>query len=301
MRIALRGSHDEKPPVVFPNEPSLPEYVSFRLDRFEMKFAITPAQRAVLMAQLGSYLRADENAGDGARYPVVSLYYDNAERDCYWDKARSLPSRRKLRVRVYGSHDGAVPTSSFVEIKHKCDGRGVKRRVLLPLAQALRVCEGLQPEGVTLSEPQRRIIAEAHDLVLRRHFRPVVVMRYERTAYAALDQESDLRVTFDEGIRARFDSLTPDPDDRFFAAGSELHTDGLTVMEVKVTGCIPYWLGRTISAAGCRMQSHSKYSIALEEGDPVLRAMLSPNWRTPAAAGTAEKIAEFSPMTAPAF
>ncbi|GDX10698.1 VTC domain-containing protein [Verrucomicrobiota bacterium] len=266
-----------------------------------MKFAITPAQRAALMAQLGSYLRADENAGDGARYPVVSLYYDNAERDCYWDKARSLPSRRKLRVRVYGSHDGAVPASSFVEIKHKCDGRGVKRRVPLPLAQALRVCEGLQPEGVTLSEPQRRIIAEAHDLVLRRHFRPVVVMRYERTAYAALDQESDLRVTFDEGIRARFDSLTPEPDDRFFAAGSELHTDGLTVMEVKVTGCIPYWLGRTISAAGCRMQSHSKYSIALEEGDPVLRAMLSPNWRTPAAAGTAEKIAEFSPMTAPAF
>lgn len=66
-----------------------------------MKFAITPAQRAALMAQLGSYLRADENAGDGARYPVVSLYYDNAERDCYWDKARSLPSRRKLRVRVY--------------------------------------------------------------------------------------------------------------------------------------------------------------------------------------------------------
>ena len=130
-----------------------------------MKFAITSAQRAALMAQLGSYLRADENAGDGARYPVVSLYYDNAERDCYWDKARSLPSRRKLRVRVYGSHDGAVPTSSFVEIKHKCDGRGVKRRVLLPLAQALRVCEGLQPEGVTLSEPQRRIIAEAHDLV----------------------------------------------------------------------------------------------------------------------------------------
>ena len=301
MRIALRGARDDKPRVVFPNEPSLPEHVSLRIDRFEMKFAITSAQRAALMAQLGSFLRADENAGEGARYPVVSLYYDNAERDCYWDKARSLPSRRKLRVRVYGSHDGAVPASSFVEIKHKCDGRGVKRRVLLPLAQALRVCEGLQPEGVTLGEPQQRIIAEAHDLVLRRNFRPVVVMRYDRTAYAAMDPESDLRVTFDEGIRARFDSLTPEPDDRNFAAGSELHTDGLTVMEVKVTGCIPYWLSRTISAAGCRMQSHSKYSIALEERGPVLRAMLSPRWHARAAAGVVEKITEFSPMTAPVF
>ncbi len=297
----MRGAPDEKPRVVYPNEPSLPEYVSLRIDRFEMKFAITSAQRATLMAQIGSYLRADENAGEGARYPVVSLYYDNAERDCYWDKARSLPSRRKLRVRVYGSRDGAVPASSFVEIKHKCDGRGVKRRVALPLAQALRVCEGLQPEGVTLGEPQRRIIAEAHDLVLRRNFRPVVVMRYDRTAYAALDQESDLRVTFDEGIRARLDHLTPEPDDRNFAADSELHADGLTVMEVKVTGCIPYWLSRTISAAGCRMQSHSKYSIALEERDPVLRAMLSPAWRARAAAGAMGKITEFSPMIVPAF
>ena len=301
MQIDLRSARDEKPRVIFPNEPSLSAPVSLRIDRFEMKFAITSAQRAALMAQLGSFLRADENAGDGARYPVVSLYYDNAERDCYWDKARSLPSRRKLRVRVYGSRDGAVPSSSFVEIKHKCDGRGVKRRVLLPLAQALRVCEGLQPEGVTLCESQRRIIAEAHDLVLRREFRPVVVMRYDRTAYAALDPESDLRVTFDEGIRARFDHLTPEPDDRRFAAGSELHTDGLTVMEVKVTGCIPYWLSRTIAAAGCRMQSHSKYSIALEERDPILRAMLSPNWRARADAGAREKITELSPMPLPAF
>jgi hypothetical protein len=301
MRIALRGMHDEKPRVVFPNEPSLSEHVSLRIDRFEMKFAITPAQRTALLAQLGSSLRADENAGEGARYPVVSLYYDNAERDCYWEKARSLPSRRKLRVRVYGSSDGAVPASSFIEIKHKCEGRGVKRRVLLPLAQALRVGEGFLPEGVRLSEPHRRVIEEAHELVLRRNFRPVVVMRYDRTAYAALDPESDLRVTFDERIRARFDCLTPVPDDRNFPGDSELHADGLTVMEVKVTGCIPYWLSRTISAAGCRMQSHSKYSIALEERDPVLRAMLSPAWRARAAAGAREKITEFSPMTPPAF
>ncbi len=299
MRIDLHGLHDEKPRVVFPNEPILPEHVSLRIDRSEMKFAITSAQRAALMAQLGPFLRADENAGDGARYPVVSLYYDNAERDCYWEKARSLPSRRKLRVRVYGSSDGAVPASSFVEIKHKCEGRGVKRRVLLPLAQALRVCEGFQPEGVTLREPERRIIAEAHDLVLRQQFRPVLVMRYDRTAYAAIDPASDLRVTFDERIRARFDELTPEPDDRRFSASSELHGDDTTVMEVKVTGCIPYWLSRTISAAGCRMQSHSKYSIALEERDPVLRGMLSPNWR-PHAVCTG-KITPFSPIPAPVF
>ncbi len=301
MRIALRRSRDEKRPLVFPNEPRPPELVSLRLDRFEMKFAITPAQRAVLMAQLAELLRSDENAGAGARYPVVSLYYDNADRDCYWEKARGLPSRRKLRVRVYGSRDGAVPAVSFIEIKHKCEGRGAKRRVLLPLAQALRVCDGLPPEGMSLRETDRRVIAEIHDLVEHRKFRPLMLLRYDRTALAAVDPESDLRVTFDDGIRARLDHLTPEPDDRRFSASDEMHGDGSAVMEVKVTGAIPYWLSRTIAAAGCRMQSHSKYSCALEQRDPVLRAMLSPNWRARLARCTLENAAAFSSLPAPAF
>ncbi len=264
-----------------------------------MKLEISAAQRGVLMAQLGPHLRPDENAGAGARYPVVSLYYDNADRDCYWDKARSLPSRRKLRVRVYGSRDGAVPAVSFVEIKHKCDGRGVKRRVMLPLAQALRVCGGAQPEGVTLSESDRRIVAEVHDLVERRGFRPVMVMRYDRTAFAGAETGSDLRVTFDEGIRARLDHLTPEPDDRRFDLSRAARSEGAAIMEVKVTGCIPYWLSRVISAAGCRMQSHSKYCSMLESEDPVLRAMFSPIWRTRQSARLVENAAGDSLLPAP--
>ena len=272
-----------------------------------MKFAVSPAQRTALMTQLAPHLRADVNAGDGAQYPVVSLYFDNADRDCYWEKARGLASRRKLRVRVYGSRDGAVPATAFVEIKHKCEGRGVKRRVQLPLAQALRVGEGLWPEGggpvregAQFSESEARVIREAHDLILRKKFRPVLVMRYDRTAYAAADPESDLRVTFDTGVRVRFDHFTPEPDDRRFDLAGEFSEDGTAVMEVKITGCIPYWLSRTIAETGCRMQSHSKYSSALEQSDPVLRAMLSPTWRA-RLTGSAAQDATFPPMAAPAF
>ena len=265
-----------------------------------MKFRVSAAQRAALMTQLAPHLRPDENAGDGAQYPVVSLYYDNAGRDCYWEKAHGVPSRRKLRVRVYGSRDGVVPATSFVEIKHKCEGRGVKRRVQLPLAQALSVCEGHWPEGAQFSEMDARVIREAHDLVLRRHFNPVFVMRYDRTAYAAVDPESDLRVTFDSGVRVRFDNFTPEPDDRRFDASGRPGEGGAAVMEVKITGCIPYWLSRTFAEVGCRMQSHSKYSSALEHHDPVLRAMLSPEWRA-RLAGSATERPTFSPMAAPAF
>lgn len=246
-----------------------------------MKFVVTAAQRAALMGRLEAELRPDENGGGSAGYPVVSLYYDNAERDCHWERARGVGSRRKMRVRVYGSGDGQVAPSAFIEVKHKCDGRGVKRRARLSLEDALRAGSGLWPENGELSEMDRRLVGEVHGLVEHRGFRPVMVMRYDRCAYAAVDPASDLRVTYDTGIFCRMDELTPVPDDRRFDPRHEMHRDGVAVMELKITGRIPYWLGRVIAAEGCRLQSHSKYSNALEQIDPVLRGMLAPRWRKP--------------------
>ena len=253
-----------------------------RIDRVEMKFLVTAAQRAVLMERLDPHVRPDANGHDGPGYPIVSLYYDTAERDCHWEKVRGLGSRRKLRVRVYGSHDGRVPPVSFLEVKHKCDGRGVKRRVQLPIDVALGVGGGLLPDGMNLSLADMRVIGEVHDLVARRGFKPVMVMRYDRSAFASVDPAGDLRVTFDTGIFCRFDNLVPEPDDRRFHAANEMYPDGRAVMEVKITGCVPYWFSRMISEAGCRLRSHSKYSNALAQCDPVLRAMLAPKFRPPA-------------------
>jgi hypothetical protein len=246
-----------------------------------MKFVITAAQRAALMEKLDPHLRPDANADETAYYPIVSLYYDNPERDCYWEKIRSLSNRRKMRVRVYGSLSGHLPPTSFIEVKHKQDGRGVKRRAQMPYTEALRVGAGLWPEGVHLSETDRRTIIEIHDLVNRRHFTPCMVMRYDRRAYAAIDPTSDLRITYDTGIAYRLKNLNPVPDDRDFGPNDYMYPDDISVLEVKVTGTIPYWLSRLIAQTGCILQSHSKYCNALERSDPVLRSMLAPGWRKP--------------------
>jgi SPX domain protein involved in polyphosphate accumulation len=245
--------------------------VSYRLDRFEMKFVITPEQRDRLMPHLLPFLKADENAGEGAFYPIVSLYYDNADRDCYWEKIRSFGNRRKLRVRVYGSLDGALPPTCFVEVKHKCDGRGVKRRVRMPLDVALSAAAG-EPIDLPLSKPDRQTIEEVHKLVHQRGFLPCCCMRYDRQAFADKDPESDLRITFDTGIAYRMENLMPIPDDQRFTR--YLLPDGYAVMEVKVTGSVPYWLTKMVGQHGCILQSHSKYCNALEDGDPVLHAQI---------------------------
>jgi hypothetical protein len=247
-----------------------------RFDRVEMKCLVTAAQRTLLIEQLADHFRPDANGGGAPHYPVVTLYYDNEERDCYWEKVREVPSRRKLRLRVYGSGDGRVAAASFVEVKHRFDGRGVKRRVQFPIAEALRVCDGAWPESVALSETDRRLIGEVHDLVMRRGFKPVMVMRYNRSAFASVDERSDVRVTFDSGIYCRMNTLVPEPDDTRFDSAAALHPDGVGVFEVKTAGSIPYWLARLIAETGCRLHGHSKYSRALEMQDPRLRTRPAP-------------------------
>jgi hypothetical protein len=245
--------------------------VSYSLDRFEMKFLIPREKRATLMPHLLPCLRADENAGEGAFYPIVNLYYDNAARDCYWEKIRGERSRRKLRVRVYGSLDGSLPPTSFVEVKHKCEGRGVKRRARMPLEKALAVAAG-ERVHLPLNQADQKIVEEVHKLVHERGFQPCCCMRYDRQAFADRDSDSDLRITFDTGIAFRFDDLTPVPDDRNFT--QFLHATEQSVMELKVTGAVPYWLARMLGEHGCILQSHSKYCNVMEMADPVLRKML---------------------------
>ena len=236
-----------------------------------MKFVITREQREELMADMLPRMKPDENAVDGAFYPIVSLYYDSPDRTCYWEKVESLQNRRKMRVRVYGSMDGRLPPTIFVEIKHKCDGRGVKRRLLCTLDEAFTVASGgeIAPRAKFLD---RRLIDEIHTLVKERQFQPCCAMRYDRHAFADRDPESDLRVTFDTGIAYRFDNLKVIPDDRKF--DSFLLPDGYSVMEVKVTGTVPYWLTYMIGRHHCILQSHSKYNNALEDGDEVIHRQI---------------------------
>ncbi len=244
-----------------------------RLDRFELKFVITPGQRDTLMPHLLPHLRTDAHAGDHGFYPIVSLYYDNADRDCYWEKVRGQGSRRKLRVRVYGSSDGQVAPTSFVEVKHKCDSRVVKRRVQMPVETALAVCAG-ESVGRVLSLAEKRVIEEVQSLVENRGFRPVCCMRYDRQAFADVNPASDLRITFDAAIGWRLDGLTPVPDDRNFS--NYLLPEGAAVMEVKGTGAVPYWLSRMLGATGCQLGSFSKYGNALAAGDPAVRLTTRP-------------------------
>jgi len=235
-------------------------------DRFEHKFLIRRADRDALLGRLGGQLLPDTHGGSDGHYPIVSLYYDSPDLRCYWDNWRGLPSRRKLRVRVYGSLDGAIPPTSFIEVKHKADGRGVKRRIQTTLERALAVTQGGAPD-TTFTAHDLRIAEEVRRLVQLEGFRPSCVMRYDRHAYflhlpeeAAAGREP-LRVTFDHDIAVRFDDLTPSVDDRRFS--QYILPADHCIMEVKGAGAAPYAFTTHLGALRLYPRQFSKYSEGL--------------------------------------
>jgi hypothetical protein len=229
--------------------------------RFEFKFLISAQQRDEVLAAFDGALFPDANGCSSGVYPIVSLYYDTPDRRCYWDAWRGLPSRRKLRVRVYGTSDGDIPPTSFVEVKHKLDGLGVKRRVQTSLAHALEIGSGLgHSEKFTRAEAL--VVAEVHRLVQGDGFRPVCAMRYRRHAFFlnVTGHSEPVRITFDDELGGRFRDLHPEPDDR--RIDFTLIPPGSLVMEVKGVGAVPYLVARWLAKSGLSPRSFSKYCAA---------------------------------------
>ena len=229
--------------------------------RFEHKILIDDARRAELLARFADRMLPDMTGSADGRYPVVSLYCDTSDRRCHWEAWRGVPSRRKLRVRIYGTRDGIIPPATFVEVKHRDGKAGAKRRVRLPLAEACALVGGAD---VTSPDPaDERILAEIRKMVADDGYAPACVIRYDRCAYRYCDEAGveQLRVTFDQSIRARFDRLTPVVDDE----GGELLVvpPDLAIMEVKGSTSVPYELAAYLGSAGLHPRPFSKYSASI--------------------------------------
>jgi len=229
--------------------------------RFEHKILIDDARRAELLARFADRLLPDTAGSTDGRYPVVSLYCDTPDRRCHWEAWRGVPSRRKLRVRIYGTRDGTIPDATFVEVKHRDGKAGAKRRVRLPLAEALALVGG---EAVMGPDPaDERILAEVRALVSQDGYAPACVIRYDRAAYRYCDEAGveQLRVTFDQRIVARFDRLSPAVDDD----GCDLAVlpRDQAVMEVKGSTSVPYELAAYLGSAGLHPRPFSKYSASI--------------------------------------
>ena len=218
--------------------------------RYELKYLLTHSQRERLLLGIDPYMKLD---GYG-RTTIRNVYFDD---DSYRLIRRSIEKpayKEKLRVRSYSA---AKPDSTvFVELKKKYEHIVYKRRIGLPEADAMAWLTGRTPAPVDTQ------ISREIDYFMSHYGRlhPSVFLSYEREAFYNREG-GDFRVTFDDNILAREDTLSLcEP-----THGRPILPNGYVLMEIKCSGAIPLWMVEILSRERIYKTPFSKYGRAYTE------------------------------------
>ncbi len=210
--------------------------------RIEKKYLLDKDKYIQLIDRLNPYIQLDEYG----LHTICNVYFDTENFDLIRRSIDKPVYKEKLRLRSYGvpKKDSQV----FLEIKKKYRGVVYKRRVSLTLEEA----ESYLSNKCELSEGQ---IEKEIDYFVK-FYKPIpkIYIAYDRMAYFG-KKESNLRITFDENIRSREDFLEL----KYGDAGKLLLDKGNKLMEIKVSGAIPFEISRVLSELEIFPVSFSKY------------------------------------------
>ena len=219
-------------------------------NRYETKYLIDDSQKAEFITKAGKELVRDKYG----EYTICNIYLDT---DDFYFIEHSLDKpvyKEKLRIRSYGTV--GENDEVFFEIKKKYRGIVYKRRITIPLWEAMEyIEEDKKPES--LSGYSCNQIFEEIDFLMKK-YKPVpkLFLAYDRVAYAD-NRFNGFRVTFDKGIRGSWNelTLTNDKDNTYLDTGKVDYN----VMEIKCTGAMPLEYTRILSEMKIYPVSFSKY------------------------------------------
>ena len=235
-------------------------------NRYELKYIVDARRYRRLVDDLTQFMIPDAHGDVDGFYRVISLYYDSPQLSGYWSKLDGLKFRRKLRLRIYPGTDIRNVRTGFVEIKQRINRTVQKRRLVLPLAEAERLCAGDEVPS-SLDELDTTTANEVAYMVRALQLRPRCIVSYRRRAFMGNRYESGMRLTFDMQLQGRIHALEVNQiaHNNYF-----LPPDSL-VMEVKVNERIPAWMVSLLARHECQIQRVSKYCAALAQGTSQFR------------------------------
>jgi SPX domain protein involved in polyphosphate accumulation len=243
-----------------------------RFNRFELKYVLHVERCAKIMDELEHQIPPDQHGGERG-YPIVSLYYDSPQLDCFWAKIEGIRFRRKVRLRIYPGDDISQVSRGAIEIKQRINKTVQKRRLELPLDQAERLCEGrLSFEG--LDEMDTQVAHEVTYLSRSLQLQPSAITAYWRRAFEGQEENAGVRVTFDTLVAARIHALTVNApaNNRLILPADHC------IMEVKVDDRVPEWVTSLLARHDCQLSRVSKYcaGVATLRGLKVMPLAMSP-------------------------
>lgn len=213
--------------------------------RYECKYLLTQDQKSRLLSAAGDRLRPDAYSHSSIR----NLYLDTPDFRLIRRSLEKPVYKEKLRLRSYGRAERETPV--FMELKKKYRSIVYKRRLTLPYEQALDCLTGVRPWPDTQIGGEIRYAMDFYP-----DLEPRVFLSYERDS--CLAPESGLRVTFDDRLLFRTETLSLDAD----PWGTALLGPNQVLMELKAPGAIPLWMVRLLTELRLYKTSFSKYGAA---------------------------------------
>lgn len=211
--------------------------------RVEHKFLIHKDMREELMKRFEPYVEDDVYP----EYSLYNIYCDSSDHQMIRQSIEGPMYKEKLRLRSYS--DDVKHNPVFLEMKKKYDGIVYKRRIVMNYEDA---CAYLEDDKPLKQESQ--IGKEIDYMKQFYHATPQLYIGYDRRAFKGI-KESDLRITFDENIRYRFQDLK-------LQDTAENHTllkEDECLMEIKVMNRYPIWLANLLTEYKITKTSFSKY------------------------------------------
>ena len=215
--------------------------------RNELKYLITIDQKEKLLQIITEHMQLDKYG----RTTIRNIYFDTPNYRLIRRSIEKPSYKEKLRIRSYKKADDK--TDVFVEVKKKYDSIVYKRRIALPIGDAMEwICKKKKLINETQISKEIEYFVNYYETL-----QPTVFLTYEREAYYCKDG-SDLRITFDENILFRDYDI--DLHNEVYGVG--VLDKNYSVMEIKCSYGMPIWLTRLLSKEKIYKTPFSKYGTA---------------------------------------
>lgn len=199
--------------------------------RYEIKYLLDEKTYLELRKRLEGKMVVDQYG----EKTVCNIYFDTPDSRLIRTSLEKPVYKEKLRLRSYGTPERN--STVFVELKKKYKGVVYKRREDMVLSEAeAYLYQGWKP-GFS-SQVLREI-----DWFLKYYgqITPAMYISYERIAMNEV-KDSGLRVTFDTNILWRKEELNL----KEGSWGNPILEPGQRLMEIKIAGAMPLWLGEIL-------------------------------------------------------
>lgn len=221
-----------------------------KFERNELKYLITIEQKNKILETISQFMELDKYG----RTTIRNIYFDTPDYRLIRRSIEKPIYKEKLRIRSYKkAEDQSIV---FVEVKKKYNSIVYKRRVALPIVDAMEwICKKKKLSN------ENQISREIEYFVnYYKNLQPTVFLTYEREAYYC-KENSDLRITFDENILYR----NYDVDLHNEVYGEEVLNKNYSIMEIKCSYGMPLWLTSLLSKERIFKTPFSKYGTAYKK------------------------------------